>query len=109
MNTGKITQIVGPVIDVEFPSAALGANTTGLPAIYNALILEHEGKTITLEVQQHIGYHEVRTVAMTSTDGLSRGMTVTDTGAPISVPVGNVVLGRMFDVTGQAIDELPTP
>ncbi len=100
MKKGIITQIVGPVVDVEFANGVL-------PAIYNALTLVHGDSIITLEVQQHIGYHEVRTVAMSSTDGLTRGTEVTDTGEPISVPVGTMVLGRMFDVTGQAIDEKP--
>ena len=102
MNQGIITQIIGPVIDVRFDEGAL-------PAIYHALTVEHNGALLMLEVEQHIGMNEVRTIAMSSTDGLTRGMTVTDTGATIMVPVGSKVLGRMFDVTGQAIDELPNP
>lgn len=102
MNTGIITQIIGPVVDVRFDTGAL-------PLIYNALTIDHNGTTIVLEVEQHIGMNEVRTIAMTSTDGLVRGDTVTDTGAPISVPVGSAVLGRMFDVTGAPIDEQPAP
>ncbi|MBU2566582.1 F0F1 ATP synthase subunit beta [Patescibacteria group bacterium] len=93
---GKITQIIGPVIDVAF--------TGEPPAIYNALTIERENGLLTLEVEQHLGAGEVRTIAMSSTDGLMRGMEVTDTGAPISVPVGKVTLGRMFDVSGNAID-----
>src|SRR3989344_8586124 len=96
MNTGKITQIIGPVVDVEF--------SQNLPAIYNALEIDHDGKKVVLEVQQHLGARSVRTVSMTSTDGLKRGKEVMDTGAPISVPVGKESLGRMFDVTGNPID-----
>lgn len=106
MNKGKITQIVGPVVDVYFEQ--------GLPAVYNALLVDvvdvHGKKTsLTLEVASHVGLNEVRSVAMSSTDGLTRGMEVLDTGAPISVPVGPEVLGRMFDVTGSPIDNLPAP
>ena len=100
-NKGTITQIIGPVIDVRFQET--------LPPIYQALTVSLGGKTITLEVQQHIGSKEVRTIAMDSTDGLQRGQEVEDTGAPISVPVGNAVLGRMFDVTGKPIDEKEAP
>ncbi|NBV21375.1 MAG: F0F1 ATP synthase subunit beta [Proteobacteria bacterium] len=102
MNTGKIVQIIGPVLDIEF--------TGQLPAIYNALTVEYDlpgqGKTkLTLEVQQHLGGNWVRAVAMSTTEGLKRGMLVTDTGAPISMPVGNAVMGRVFNVTGDAVDE----
>lgn len=93
---GTITQIIGPVIDVSFRGEP--------PAIYNALHLEHEGKTLVLEVEQHLGGGDVRTIAMSSTDGLTRGMEVTDAGAPISVPVGRETLGRMFNVVGEPID-----
>lgn len=97
MNTGKITQIIGVVVDVKFPE--------NLPEIYNALtVTKEDGSTIVLEVQQHIGEKQVRTVAMDSTDGLSRGAEVLDTGNAIQVPVGEKVLGRMFNVTGNAID-----
>ncbi len=99
MKPGKITQIIGPVVDVEFEGDP--------PEIYNALTLEYEGRTLTLEVEQHLGGGEVRTVAMSSTDGLSRGIDVIDTGAPISVPVGRETLGRMFNVTGETIDDGP--
>ncbi len=98
-NTGRITQIIGPVIDVAFEGI--------LPALKNALTITHEGHTITLEVAGHLGLSEVRTIAMSSTDGLARGMAVTDTGGQISVPVGPAVLGRMFNVTGDAIDGKP--
>src|SRR5512145_616713 len=100
MNTGKIVQIIGPVVDVEFSAGQL-------PAIYNALTVEYElpgiGKTkLTFEVQQHLGDNWVRAVAMSTTEGLKRGMAITDTGAPISMPVGNGVMGRVFNVTGDA-------
>jgi F-type H+-transporting ATPase subunit beta len=95
--TGTITQIVGVVVDVEF-------STGNLPSIYNALTLEHDGKTLTLEVAQHLSESSVRAISLGSTDGLARGSVVTDTGAAISVPVGDDTLGRMFNVTGQPID-----
>ena len=95
--TGKLTQVVGVVVDVEF-------TTDSLPAIYNALTLEHDGKTLTLEVAQHLSESSVRAIALGSTDGLSRGVEVGDTGAAISVPIGEETLGRMFNVTGQPID-----
>jgi F-type H+/Na+-transporting ATPase subunit beta len=101
MNKGKITQIIGVVVDVHFEDE--------LPAIYNALTVMNGEVSVVLEVQQHVGTHVVRTVSMGSTDGLSRGAEVTDTGAPISVPVGKVTLGRMFDVVGNAIDGKPDP
>ncbi|HEX5744568.1 MAG TPA: F0F1 ATP synthase subunit beta [Candidatus Saccharimonadales bacterium] len=95
---GKITQIVGVVVDVEFA----GGN---LPAIYNALELTHDGQKMTLEVAQHLSESSVRAIALSSTDGLERGTEVRDTGAAISVPVGKKTLGRMFNVTGQPIDD----
>src|SRR4051794_15254532 len=101
MSKGKIVQVIGPVVDVEF--------TDKLPAIYNALTLDFtvEGvkNHLTLEVQQHLGDSWVRTVAMSSTEGLKRGLEVTDTGEPISMPVGEGVMGRVFDVTGNPVDE----
>ncbi len=105
MATGKVIQITGPVIDVEFPPGEL-------PAIYNALEIERPKSagdadgdaTLTVEVQQHLGNNWVRAVAMSSTDGLARGLDVKDTGAPITVPVGEATLGRVFDVLGHAID-----
>ncbi|MFH2062610.1 MAG: F0F1 ATP synthase subunit beta [bacterium] len=97
---GKIAQIIGPVVDVEFDG--------GMPEILNALVVERKGgPDLVLEVQQHLGGQTVRTVAMSSTDGLARGLAVRNTGAPISVPVGKETLGRMFSVTGQAIDGMP--
>jgi F-type H+-transporting ATPase subunit beta len=95
--TGKVTQVVGVVVDIEFSTATL-------PAIYNALTLEHDGKTLTLEVAQHLSESSVRAISLGSTDGLSRGVEVTDTGKAISVPIGDETLGRMFNVTGQPID-----
>jgi F-type H+-transporting ATPase subunit beta len=95
--TGKVTQVVGVVVDIEF-------STENLPAIYNALTLEHDGKTLTLEVAQHLSESSVRAISLGSTDGLSRGVEVTDTGAAISVPIGDETLGRMFNVTGEPID-----
>src|SRR5438067_8910841 len=102
MNKGKIVQIIGPVLDIEFADK--------LPAIYNALTVEYEmpgaGRTkLTLEVQQHLGDNWVRAVAMSTTEGLKRGMEITDTGAPISMPVGESVMGRVFNVTGDPVDE----
>ncbi len=99
---GSIAQVIGPVVDVRF--------TDHLPTIHTALVVEREkGQRLVLEVQQHIGGHVVRTVAMSSTDGLSRGMPVVNTGQPISVPVGEVTLGRMFNVIGEPIDGQPAP
>ncbi|OZM56799.1 F0F1 ATP synthase subunit beta [Lottiidibacillus patelloidae] len=104
MNKGLITQVMGPVVDVKFASGQL-------PEIYNALTVEYKGQSasekdfnLTLEVALHLGNDTVRTVAMSSTDGLIRGVEVVDTGAPISVPVGDVTLGRVFNVLGESID-----
>jgi F-type H+-transporting ATPase subunit beta len=95
--TGKITQIVGVVVDVEF-------SPDNLPAIYNALKVKFGDSELTLEVAQHLSESSVRAIALSSTDGLKRSTQVVDTGAPISVPVGDATLGRMFNVTGQPID-----
>ena len=101
MNTGRIVKVLGPVVDVEF----LGA----LPGIYNALTVEYkvqnEPTKLTLEVQQHLGDRWVRTISMSGTEGLKRGFEVEDSGAPISIPVGEGVMGRVFDVTGNPVDE----
>ncbi len=102
MNKGKIVQIIGPVVDVEFPEP--------LPAIYNALTVEFEvpgiGKTKqTLEVEQHLGDNWIRCVCMGSTEGMKRGYEVTDTGKAISMPVGEAVMGRVFNVVGEPVDE----
>src|SRR5438046_9894492 len=102
MNTGNIVQVIGPVVDVEV------SHGNGLPKIYNAREIEYEVNgnptKLTLEVQQHLGENWVRSVAMSSTDGLKRGMEVLDTGGPITVPVGEGGLGRLFNVTGDTID-----
>jgi len=101
MNTGRIVQIIGPVVDVEFPGA--------LPAIYSALAVEYavqnQPTRLTLEVQQHLGDKRVRAISMSGTEGLKRGYEVRDSGAPISMPVGDCVMGRVFDVTGNPVDE----
>ena len=102
-NTGTIVQVIGPVVDVDFSA------TGKMPAIYNALTITYPlyGKDtkLTFEVQQHLGDGWVRAVAMSTTEGLKRGMTVLDEGKPISVPVGDQVLGRIFNVTGDTVDE----
>src|SRR3989344_5832166 len=101
MNKGKITQIIGAVVDMSF-------DTKHLPAVLNALVIEKSDKSkVYFEVAGHLGLGQVRSIAMSSTDGLSRGDEVRDTGAPISVPVGKQVLGRMTDVMGYAIDGKP--
>jgi len=106
MNKGHIVQVIGPVVDVEFPDEKT------LPKIYNALEIEYEVNgnptKLTLEVQQHLGESWVRSIAMSSTEGLKRGMSVTDTGGPITVPVGEAVIGRLFNVTGDPIHR-PAP
>lgn len=99
-NEGTIVQILGPVVDVRFQEGKL-------PKLLNALIVDFEGKRYTFEVAQHIGDETARTIAMCDVNGLQRGLSVLDTGAPIQVPVGEKVLGRMFDVLGNPIDELP--
>ena len=99
-NVGKIKQIIGAVVDVQFESI--------LPEIYNALELKKEnGDTLVLEVQQHLGEDSVRTIAMEGTEGLVRGTKVTDTGKAIAMPIGEAIKGRLFNVTGDAIDGLP--
>lgn len=109
-NVGKIVQVIGAVVDADFSAAST------LPSIYNALEinfeLNGEAAKIVLEVQQHLGDGWVRAIAMSSSDGLKRGLPITDTGAPITVPVGDQVLGRIFNVTGDIVDEnvpLPDP
>jgi len=98
-STGFITQIIGPVVDIEFPNGKL-------PRIYNAVVVGEGENAVTCEVQQLLGNNRVRAVSMTSTDGLKRGMSVADTEAPISVPVGKVTLGRIFNVLGVPVDEM---
>ncbi|PJC36780.1 F0F1 ATP synthase subunit beta [Candidatus Peregrinibacteria bacterium CG_4_9_14_0_2_um_filter_53_11] len=96
---GTVTQIIGPVVDCRFEG--------GIPAIYNALHIDRgEGEILTLEVQQHLGGNTVRAIAMGPTEGLQRNLNVTDTGAPISVPVGREVLGRIFNALGEPVDGL---
>jgi F-type H+-transporting ATPase subunit beta len=98
MNTGKVTQVIGPVVDVAFPKE--------LPPIFQALEVKVQNdETLVLEVQQHLGSGSVRTVAMGSTDGLSRGLDVIDTGSTIKVPVGSATLGRMVDILGKPLDD----
>ena len=96
MTQGKIVEIIGAVVDVEFPRAEV-------PKIYNALKVEQTG--LTLEVQQQMGDGVVRTIAMGSSDGLQRGLEVTNTGEPIKVPVGEPTLGRIMNVLGEPVDE----
>jgi len=99
-NIGKITQVIGPVVDISFA----GENSE-LPEILNALSIKREtGETLILECQRHLGEDSVRAIAMDSTDGLVRGMEVADDGKPISMPVGNQIMGRLFNVVGEAID-----
>ncbi len=99
-NTGKIRQVIGPVVDVGFSDEG-----SELPNLYNALQINREnGEKLVLEVQQHLGEDSVRTIAMDATEGLTRGMEVIDTGRPISMPVGEKIKGRLFNVTGEAID-----
>ena len=115
INIGKISQVIGPVVDVEFSSSASadakvsdGQGKKSLPNIYSALEVNLEnGNKLVLETHQHLGGNRVRAVAMGSTDGLRRQMEVVDTGAPISVPVGKETLGRMFNLLGEPIDGMP--
>lgn len=98
MNKGKVTQVIGPVVDIEFEPGKL-------PDLYNAVIIVSDGREITAEVAQHLGNYTARCVALSSTDGIKRGIEAIDTGGPIQVPVGEEVLGRIFNVIGQPIDE----
>ena len=101
--TGAVLQVIGPVVDCEFPADAV-------PEIYDALeIARGDEPTLILEVQQHLGENRVRTISMDSTDGLTRGTPVVGTGRPIAMPVGVEVRGRLFNVVGEAIDGLPKP
>ncbi len=99
MATGKVAQVIGTVVDVEFPPDQL-------PSLFDALNLDNGGENLVLEVQQHIGNNWVRCLALGSTDGLARGIDVNDTGQKVMVPVGNETLGRLFDVTGTPLDNL---
>ena len=104
-NFGRITQIIGPVVDVAFDEAGMK-----VPNILDSLeVFKNDGTRIVLECQQHLGEDRVRTVAMDGTEGLVRGMKVTDTGSPIKMPIGDDIKGRLFNVTGDAIDGMPQP
>lgn len=103
-NIGRITQIIGPVLDVSFPP-------NKMPNIYNSLVINGQNSagdeiSVTCEVQQLLGDHCVRAIAMSATDGLMRGMDVCDTGQPLTVPVGEATLGRIFNVLGETVDDL---
>ena len=97
-NVGRVVQVIGPVLDVEF-------EPQHIPELYNAVVVEHAGGKLVAEVQQHIGRNQARAVAMSSTDGVVRGMPVIDTGSPITVPVGKAALGRILNVLGDPVDE----
>jgi len=99
-NAGKVVQVIGPVLDVEFEPEQL-------PELYNAVTLQVDSRQLVAEVEQHIGRNQVRAVAMSSTDGVVRGMDVIDTGQPITVPVGKPALGRILNVIGEPVDEGP--
>ena len=99
MAKGKVAQVIGTVVDIEFPPDEL-------PALYNAIEVTTSGQKLVLEAQEHVGNNWVRCLALSSTDGLERGVEAVDTGAALSVPVGKETLGRLFNVMGEAIDEL---
>ena len=102
-NSGKITAVIGPVVDVSFEDS-------NLPKILNALeINKDDGSTLVLEVQQHLGEDTVRTISMSGTEGLKRGMPVKDLGQPISMPIGDDIRGRLFNVVGSTIDGIEDP
>ena len=101
-NIGTVIQIMGPVLDIKFPDGQL-------PALLNAITVRNGDETITLEVAQHVGDNVARCIAMAGTDGLSRGMEAEDTGGPITVPVGDVTLGRIFNLLGEPVDNEPAP
>ena len=101
-NIGKIVQIIGAVVDIRFPKESL-------PKLLNAIEINNNDKKLVVEVAQHIGDDVVRCIAMSTTDGLVRGMDAVDTGSPIKVPVGKETLGRVFNLLGEPIDEKPMP
>ena len=101
-NVGTIVQAIGPVLDIRFPNDAM-------PQLLNAIEIEHDGKKLVAEVAQHIGDDVVRCIAMSSTDGLQRGIPATDTGSPLTVPVGEACLGRIFNLLGEPVDNGPAP
>ena len=96
---GKVVQVIGTVVDVEFPP-------DNLPGIYNALEMDVDGRKLVLEVEQHVGNNWARCLALGATEGVARGLEVSDTGAAVSVPVGEASLGRIFNVLGEALDDL---
>src|SRR5712692_6650453 len=96
-NIGKVVQVIGPVLDVEFEPEQL-------PELYNAITVKVDSGQLVAEVEQHIGRNQIRAVAMSSTDGVVRGMEVLDTGQPITVPVGKPALGRILNVIGEPVD-----
>ena len=102
MNTGIVVQVIGPVVDVKFADGQL-------PAMRNAVTTEVNGKTLVMEVAQHVGDNVARLISMNSTDGLARGAACVDTGSPIEVPVGDKCLGRMFNLLGEPIDGMSAP
>ena len=99
MAKGKVAQVIGTVVDIEFPPDEL-------PAIFNAIEIPFDGGKMVLEAQHHVGNNWVRCLSLTPTDGLQRGLEAVDTGAPLSVPVGEATLGRLFNVMGEPLDEL---
>ncbi len=99
---GKVVQVIGPVLDIQFEDGQL-------PDLLNAVTLQHNGATLTAEVEQHIGDNVARCIAMSSTDGLERGAEAVDTGSPITVPVGEACLGRIFNLLGEPVDNQPAP
>ncbi len=104
-NTGKITQVIGPVVDVAFDDPG-----SKLPNILDSLeVTKADGTRVVLECQQHLGEERVRTIAMEGTEGLIRGMKVIDTGSPIKMPTGDDIKGRLFNVIGEAIDGIKQP
>jgi F-type H+/Na+-transporting ATPase subunit beta len=103
-NIGKVVQVIGPVVDVSFEG-----DNVSVPQIYDALVIKREGGDLVLECQQHLGQNRIRAIAMDTTDGLVRGMEVLDTGFPISVPTGEEIKGRLFNVVGDAIDGIEQP
>ena len=101
-NTGTVVQVIGPVLDIRFADGSM-------PELLNAIEIEHKGQKLVAEVAQHIGDDVVRCIAMSSTDGLERGIAAVDTGGPITVPVGEECLGRIFNLLGEPVDEQPAP
>lgn len=101
-NMGTVVQVIGPVLDIRFADGHL-------PNLLNAIHITHNGRTVVAEVAQHIGDDVARCIAMSSTDGLERGIPAEDTGGPITVPVGEDCLGRIFNLLGEPVDDQPAP